>query len=103
MPDPRDGAPARSRDAGVARLRRVTRGTAFAAVGLAGALAGLAAHSFSGHKARAGVVRTRTLREVQTETQTQTATGAAAPQVTTTAAPPPAVTTVAPVAVSGAT
>lgn len=101
MADPSHGPSARSRDVGVARLRRITRGVALAAIGVAGAFAGLAAHSFAGHKARAAVVRTRTIRDVQTQTQTQTTTQS--PQVTTTAAPPPVVTTVAPVAVSGAT
>jgi hypothetical protein len=107
MAVPPHGPSARSRDAGVVRLRRVTRGAALAAVGLAGAFAGLAAHSFAGHKARAAVVRTRTVRQVNTQTQApiqddgrQTTTQA--PQQTT-IAPPPVVTTVAPVAVSGAT
>ncbi|HKD33123.1 MAG TPA: hypothetical protein VKB73_06580 [Gaiellaceae bacterium] len=102
MAEPSRDVSPRSRDAGVVRLRRVTRGAAFAAVGLAGAFAGLAAHSFAGHKARAAVVRTRTVREVQTVTQAP-AQATHAPPTTTSAPPPPVVTPVAPVAVSGAT
>ena len=106
MPDLRPDSSARARDAGVTRLKHATRGMLLAATALAGAFAGLAAHSFAGHKARAAVVRTRTVRRVVTETQAQRSTPQTetqAPQVTTTAAPPPVVTTVAPVAVSGAT
>jgi uncharacterized membrane protein len=85
--------PARARDAGLVRLKHATRAVLFGATALVGAVAGLAAHSFPGHKARAAVVTTRTVRQV---TPAQHVT-------TTTAAPPPVVTTVAPVAVSGAT
>lgn len=48
-PDPR----ARARDHGLARLRRTTRISIFGATALAGAFAGVAAHSSPGHKARA--------------------------------------------------
>ena len=43
---------ARARDAGLARLRRSTRRLVLGATALAGAFAGLAAHSRPGHKSR---------------------------------------------------
>jgi hypothetical protein len=95
-PDPR----ARARDAGLARLKRATRLVLFAATALAGAFAGLAAHSFGGHKARAAPVVTRTVRRAQTQAATLQ-TPATTPAATTTVAP--VTTTQAPVAVSGAT
>jgi hypothetical protein len=87
---------ARNRDDGLARLRRATRVAFFGATALAGAFAGLAAHSAPGHKARAAAattaqVRTRTQARTQVETQAQTQ-----PQVTA-----PAPTPVPPVAVTG--
>jgi apolipoprotein N-acyltransferase len=103
-PDPRT----RARDAGLVRLKRMTRGMLFAATALAGVFAGLAAHSFAGHKARAAPATTRTVREVQTQTQRQTQSEQDDRQTTTQATPvtttsAPTTTTVAPVAVSGAT
>jgi apolipoprotein N-acyltransferase len=109
MDDFRSDPRTRARDAGLVRLKRMTRGMLVAATALAGVFAGLAAHSFAGHKARAAPVTTRTVREVQTQTQPQTKTQSEqddrqtttqAPPVTTTA---PTTTTVAPVVVSGAT
>jgi len=94
-PDPR----ARTRDQGLARLRRTTRFSIAGATALAGAFAGVAAHSNPGHKAPAAAAR----RRVPT---------AAAPQVTPVQtdeaqtpapAPPPVATPVAPVATTGAT
>lgn len=87
---------ARSRDDGLARLRRATRVTFFGATALAGAFAGLAAHSVPGHKARAAAattaqVTTRAQIRTQVETQAQTQS-----QVT-----PPAPTPAPPVAVTG--
>jgi len=88
----------------------MTRGMLVAVTALVGGFAGLAAHSFAGHKARAAPVTTRTVREVQTQTQPQAnsqseqddrQTTTQAPPVTTTTAP--ATTTMAPVVVSGAT
>jgi hypothetical protein len=97
----------RARDEGIARLRRATRAVLFGATALVGVVAGLAAHSFPGHKARAAAVATRTVRQTTPAQQTipaqQHVTTAAAPPAVTTTAAPPAVTTVAPVAVSGAT
>ena len=93
---------ARSRDAGLARLRRATRITFFGATALAGAFAGLAAHSVPGHKARTAAattarVTTRAQIRTQAETQAQPQPQAQTqPQVTA-----PAPTPVAPVAVSG--
>jgi hypothetical protein len=90
-----------ARDAGVARLRRATRFVVLGATALAGAFAGLAAHSAPGHKSRSVAVRTTT-RTVRTTTQAATTTEApAAP--TTTVTPPPVTTTVAPVATTGGT
>ena len=87
-----------SRDAGVARLRRATRFVVFGATALAGAFAGLAAHSAPGHKSRSVAVRTAT-RTVRTTTQSATT----ASPATTTATPPPVTTPVAPVATTGGT
>ena len=94
-----------ARDAGVARLRRATRMILFGATALAGAFAGLAAHSAPGHKSRSAAVRTTT-RTVRTTTQSATITQSAttaAPTTTTVAPPPPVTTTVAPVATTGGT
>jgi len=96
--DPR----ARTRDVGLARLRRVTRVIFFGATALAGAFAGLAANSASGHKASAAPTTTaQTSSQATTQTQTQTKTQAQAPTraQTTTSAPTP--TPVPPVAVTG--
>jgi hypothetical protein len=60
-----------ARDAGLARLRRATRFVVFGATALAGAFAGLAAHSAPGHKSRSVAVRTTT-RTVRTTTQAAT-------------------------------
>jgi hypothetical protein len=87
-----------TRDAGVARLRRATRFVVFGATALAGAFAGLAAHSAPGHKSRSVAVRTTT-RTVRTTTQSATTSAPA----TTTATPPPVTTTFAPVATTGGT
>jgi hypothetical protein len=94
--DPSTGA----RDAGLARLKRATRLVVFGATALAGAFAGLAAHSAPGHKAGSAVTRTttRTVRTTTTQDAPVTTTTA-----TTTAAPPPVTTTVAPVATTGGT
>jgi hypothetical protein len=93
-----------ARDAGVARLRRATRFVVFGATALAGAFAGLAAHSAPGHKSRSVAVRTTT-RTVRTTTQAATTTDATTTQVApaTTATPPPVTTTIAPVATTGGT
>ena len=98
--DPR----ARTRDVGLARLRRVTRVTFFGATALAGAFAGLAANSASGHKASAApttTAQTSSQATTQTQTQTKTKTQVQAPTraQTTTSAPTP--TPVPPVAVTG--
>jgi hypothetical protein len=87
-----------ARDAGVARLRRATRFIVFGATALAGAFAGLAAHSAPGHKSRSVAVRTTT-RTVRATTQSATTSAPA----TTTATPPPVTTAVAPVATTGGT
>ena len=94
----------RARDAGVARLRRATRFVVFGATALAGAFAGLAAHSVPGHKSRSVAVRTTT-RTVRTTTQAATTAATTSDDATpaTTATPPPATTTVAPVATTGGT
>lgn len=92
MDQPDRNPRARARDEGLARLKRATRVVLLGATALVGAVAGLAAHSFPGHKARAAAVETRTVRE----------TTPAHRQVATTAAPP-VVTTAPPVVVSGAT
>jgi hypothetical protein len=89
-----------ARDAGLARLRRATRFVVFGATALAGAFAGLAAHSAPGHKSRSVAVRTTT-RTVRTTTQS--ATTSAPATTTTTVTPPPVTTTVAPVATTGGT
>ncbi len=96
---------ARARDAGVARLRRATRFVVFGATALAGAFAGLAAHSAPGHKSRSVAVRTTT-RTVRTTTQAATTAPATTSDdavPTTTATPPPVTTSVAPVATTGGT
>ena len=98
--DPR----ARTRDAGLARLRRATRVTFFGATALAGAFAGLAAHSAPGHKARAAATTTAltpTQATTQTATQTKTKTQVQAPTRAQTTTSAPAPTPVAPVAVTG--
>ncbi len=90
----------RARDAGIARLKRATRVVLFGATALAGAFAGLAAHSLPGHKS---AVRTTT-RTVRTTTQAAktSAPAAAATRASVPAPPPPPVTTqVAPVATTG--
>ncbi|HTS74421.1 MAG TPA: hypothetical protein VMG74_11990 [Gaiellaceae bacterium] len=94
----------RARDAGVARLRRATRFVVFGATALAGAFAGLAAHSVPGHKSRSVAVRTTT-RTVRTTTQAATTAATTSDDATpaTTATPPPVTTTVAPVATTGGT
>ncbi|MGZ4256785.1 MAG: hypothetical protein ACXVRE_03375 [Gaiellaceae bacterium] len=103
-----------ARDAGVARLRRATRVVIFGATALAGAFAGLAAHSAPGHKSRSVAVRTTT-RTVRTTTQAATTaeapaattSGDATPTTTATPPPPPppppVTTIVAPVATTGGT
>jgi hypothetical protein len=106
-PDPR----VRTRDTGLARLRRATRFSIFGATALAGAFAGVAAHSSPGHKshavaapaarrgtAKSAVRRGRPVRHLA-PAQTQAATPTPAPA----AAPPtaPVTTTVAPVATTG--
>jgi hypothetical protein len=92
-----------ARDAGLARLRRATRFVVFGATALAGAFAGLAAHSAPGHKSRSVAVRTTT-RTVRTTTQSATTSAPpATTATTTTVTPPPVTTTVAPVATTGGT
>jgi hypothetical protein len=91
-----------ARDAGLARLRRATRFVVFGATALAGAFAGLAAHSAPGHKSRSVAVRTTT-RTVRTTTQSATTSAPPANTTTTTVTPPPVTTTVAPVATTGGT
>lgn len=83
-PDPR----ARARDAGLARLRRATRFSIFGATALAGAFAGVAAHSSPGHKPRTAVApaaRRRATKVVIRRTRVQNA----APLRTQTTAPAP--------------
>jgi hypothetical protein len=104
-PDPR----ARARDAGLARLRRATRFSIFGATALAGAFAGVAAHSSPGHKshavaapaAKGGTAKSavRRARPVRHPTPAPEQAQATAPAP----APPPApvTTTVAPVATTG--
>lgn len=103
-PDPR----ARTRDLGLARLRRSTRYSIFGATVLAGGFAGLAAHANPGHKAPAAAAaapRSRpaktTARPVQaTETETPTP---APPPPPAPAAPAPVTTSAPPVVTTGAT
>ncbi len=113
-PDPR----ARARDAGLARLRRATRFSIFGATALAGAFAGVAAHSSPGHKSRTvaapatkrrvvkAVARRQPVRHVA-PVQTQSAapapspTPAPTPTPTPAPAPAPVTTSVAPVATTG--
>ncbi len=90
----------RARDAGLARLKRATRVVLFCATALAGAFAGLAAHSVPGHKSAVRTT-TRTVRTT-TEAATTSARAAATSQASAPAPPPPPVTTqVAPVATTG--
>jgi hypothetical protein len=99
MESPPRASRSRTRDAGLRRLNRVSKGVLFGATALAGAFAGIAAHSAPGHKARRAVVRTTT-RTVRTTTQAATT---AAPATTETFAPPPppVTTQVAPVVTTG--
>lgn len=92
-PDPR----AQARDAGVARLRWATRWSIVGATALAGAFAGVAAHSSPGHKSRRAPVQRAT--PVRHVAQAQTRTTVPAP--TSDTAPAPVTTTVAPVATTG--
>lgn len=113
-PDPR----ARARDAGLARLRRTTRFSIFGATALAGAFAGVAAHSSPGHKshsAAAPAARRRAAKAVVRPTparpatpvrhvapvQAQATAPAPAPAPAPSPAPAPVTTTVAPVATTG--
>jgi cytoskeletal protein RodZ len=96
---------ARLRDAGVTRLKRATRLVVLGATALAGAFAGLAAHSVPGHSKSSSAVRTTT-RTVRTTTSQATTTshGTTTPPVaTTTTTAPPVTTSVAPVATTGGT
>jgi len=107
MARPRIDSGARARDAGLARLRRATRVTFFGATALAGAIAGLAAHSAPGHKAAittsAGSAVKRTQRAMQPHTATRAQSDdqqqVQSQPVTPAVAPTP--TTVAPVTVTG--
>ena len=97
MDDSRHEPRTRSRDVGLARLRRATRVTVLGATALAGAFAGLAALSTPGHKAHAAAAtttqaQTQTQVETPAKTQAQTQTPVTTPAPTTTAAPPVAVT-----------
>jgi hypothetical protein len=77
-------------------LKRATRVVLFGATALAGAFAGLAAHSLPGHKSAVRTT-TRTVRTTTRATTTSAITQTPAP-----APPPPPVTTqVAPVATTG--
>ena len=106
-PDPR----ARARDHGLARLRRTTRLSIFGATALAGAFAGVVAHSSPGHKARAAAAPAAKRRVPKTivrpapVTDDQPSTTTPAPAATPAPAPPPppppVTTTVAPVATTG--
>ena len=109
-PDPR----ARARDAGLARLRRTTRFSIFGATALAGAFAGVAAHSSPGHKSHAVAApapRRKAAKTVirRTPVSHVTPVQPVAPAQTTAPAPPPppapppapVTTTVAPVATTG--
>lgn len=110
-PDPR----ARTRDLGLARLRRTTRYSIFGATVLAGGFAGLAAHANPGHKAPAAAaavprrrpakttVRPAPAAPVQT-TETETPTPAPPPPPAPVApAPAPVTTSAPPVVTTGAT
>lgn len=104
MNDSRHEPRARSRDVGLARLRRATRVTVFGATALAGAFAGLAAHSAPGHKARTAAATTtqpttRAQAQTRTQVETQATTQAQAQKQVTTSAP--TTTAAAPVAVTG--
>jgi cytoskeletal protein RodZ len=114
MERPRTESRTRARDAGLARLRRLTRWTIVGATALAGAFAAMAAHSAPGHKtvaaaasARRVVNRTQRSSHARTSTASpSTQTKASSPTQTVTPAPTtqavaPAPTTVAPVAVTG--
>lgn len=106
-PDPR----ARARDHGLARLRRATRLSIFGATALAGAFAGVVAHSAPGHKARAAAapaakrrVPKTIVRQPAPVTDDGAATTTQAPAAAPAPAPPPpppVTTTVAPVATTG--
>lgn len=98
----------RSRDEGIARLRRATRIAILGATALAGAFATLAAHSAPGHKAPSATSRRTSGQaqasasaqaplQVQSDEQEQVPSQAATPAVT------PQPTVAPPVAVTGAT
>jgi len=94
-----DASRSHARDAALVRLRRSTRVVLFGATALAGAFAGLAAHSVPGHHKTAARTVTRTVR-----TTTQAATTDDAPATTSVAPappPPPVVTQAPPVVASG--
>jgi type IV secretory pathway VirB10-like protein len=95
-----DRSRSHARDAALARLKRATRVVLFGATALAGAFAGLAAHSAPGHHKTAARTVTRTIR-----TTTQAATTDDAPATTSAAPapppPPPVVTQAPPVVASG--
>jgi hypothetical protein len=111
MQDFRQDPRARARDAGLARLRRTTRFSIFGATALAGAFAGVAAHSSPGHKSRAAAAPAATRRTANASARrvrparhlAPAQTQAAAPTPAPPPAPPPApvTTTVAPVATTG--
>jgi hypothetical protein len=102
MDDPRQHPRSRARDAGLARLRRATRVVLLGATALAGAFAGLAAHSVPGHKAGSAAARTTTrVRTVRVTTQAQTTTRGTTTTVAPAPPPAPTTTTVAPVVTSG--
>lgn len=106
MHDLRPDHRTRARDLGLARLRRATRFSIFGATALAGAFAGVAAHSNPGHKARAAVVPAAKPRAPKTAVQRQAPVTRSQPATAPAPAPaPPApvTTTVAPVATTGAT
>jgi ABC-type phosphate transport system substrate-binding protein len=73
----------RARDAGLARLRRTTRVSIFGAAALAGAFAGVAAHSSSGHAAAATTPTAKT-----TTATKHTESGSTAPAPVPTSEPP---------------
>ena len=109
-PDPR----ARTRDLGLARLRRSTRYSIFGATVLAGGFAGLAAHANPGHKAPAAAAAVPSRRPAKTSaqpsapvapvqtTETETPTPAPPPPPAP-AAPAPVTTSAPPVVTTGAT
>ncbi len=99
MESPPRASRSRARDAGLRRLKRITKGVLLGATALAGVFAGIAAHSVPGHAARRAVVRTTT-RTVRTTTQAATTATPAATE-TFTPPPPPVTTEVAPVVSSG--